>query len=123
MKISFSTFERTKGKKERLFTVALLPEDTLHILNAPAGWFITEPKTHVQLHILQHPFPLEKDRIFFEYNDECYTFLSQTGFKTNEDHLNWLVSHGKIPMLEATSIFGKQKILTLGYVEFKKEAA
>ncbi len=123
MKITFGTFENGERKNERLFSISLLPEDTLYILNSPAGWFMTEPITHVQFHILQYPFPISKDRIFFEYGDGCYTFVSQTGFETNEDHLEWLVSHGRIPMLEATKPFGKEKILTLGYVEFKKEVA
>lgn len=122
MKITFSTFKSDRLDKERLYTISFKPEETLHIIDSPAGLFITELQTHTQFHILPIDGIPEKDQLIFAYSDECYTFYSQRGFKTHDEHLDWLISLGKIPMIYLETPRKSTKGLILGYVEFTKEA-
>jgi len=100
----------------------LKPEDTLHILDSPGGcWYITEPQTQVQLCILPNGLPITKDELCFEFKNGCYVFASPSGFTSNNEHLAWLISQGKIPMIEIGRIFGKERKIILGYVEFVRQ--
>lgn len=122
MNITLVPFKTPDDKPSRLFTIALLPEETLRIIESPGGCWIREHKTHSEFCIWEKPFPIEKENIKFIYSDGCYNFVSQTGFETDEKHLEWLISLGKIPIVEQTTVFEHPTDLILGYVQFEKQA-
>jgi hypothetical protein len=122
MKIAVSTFASERRERDRLYTISLTPRETLDIVDAPAGVFLREPQTQAQFQILPHHLEIPKESVAFRYIGDCYTFLSQTGFQTDEEHLDWLTGLGKIPMIGDMEIRGEAQEIPLGYVEFQCDA-
>lgn len=125
MNITFSTFEGNRNRPERLYTINLKPKDTMNIIDSPAGWYITDYNTRVQLHILPYPATRTPEEIFFKFqaHEETYLFISQSGFGTDEEHLDWLVSLEKIPMYTDNLPDAENPHLLVGYVQFLKDVA
>lgn len=109
---------KEKYKEKRIFTLYLSAEDTKHILESP--YFLKvkfEQGEHVVRFQLSDLGDLIENPVFRLETDpfETYVMYARTGFKTNEDHLEYLINLGPIPM-----IFGERETCC-GYVEIKNK--
>lgn len=114
------TLYNGKHMGRRLFVLFLSPEDTDQVLESPhhlklkfengnsvVRFQIADRGDHIE-----HPvFKLENDPF------ETYVMYARTGFQTSEEHLKYLVSLGKVPM-----VFGEAGIC-VGYVEIKAQTS
>jgi hypothetical protein len=95
--------------------------ETLKIIDSPAGLNFQFNKTGTAFAIYPNGFINDPDDtrsfVFTSHLDQ-YILISKTGFKTNQEHLDWLIGLGKIKMIEETRVFGKESVVVTGYVSF-----
>lgn len=104
---------------KRLFILFMSPKDTDQILESPHHLKLKfeRGKDVVRFQIADRGDNIEHPVFKLEYDPfETYVMYGRTGFETADEHLNYLVSLGKIPML-----FGEADTC-VGYVEIQNQS-
>ncbi len=118
MKI-IQTSETRKGseRKHRIFTITLNPEETKTILESPAHLITPKATSGAQFQIVDRGDALSKEDLAFRPipGESFYLMAMPTGFKDDQEHLDYLIGLGDVPML----IPFENREIPVGYVRFK----